>query len=177
MGKIIKYFFVVIIAFVFACDTETNKDLDTEKNQPSNIENQDEEFNQDLKILKEFTTEQAIIKELVTEVIYRNLEATQAEDVNAVMETIHSGGPQITSTRSGMEFVFKNYDMVYEIEYLEFLVINDEEVQAVYQQTTKSVSGTGFADTRSVGIHTLKIDKDGKWKIFKTEFVSSENIL
>ena len=50
--------------------------------------------------------------------------------------------------------------MVYEIEYLEFLVINDEEVQAVYQQTTKSVSGTGFADTRSVGIHTLKIGKN-----------------
>lgn len=180
MRKILHYLLIASVAFVFACETESDKDVTNEveknKEQFPGLTNQKQVPEQDLKILKEFTPKQAKIKELVTEVIYRNLEATQAEDVDAVLETIHSESPQIVSTRSGMEFVFKNYDMVYEIKYLKFLEINNEEVQALYEQTTKAVKGTGFANTRSVGIHTLKKDKDGKWKIYKTEFVSSELI-
>ncbi|MGD8307371.1 MAG: hypothetical protein PVF17_12010 [Ignavibacteria bacterium] len=174
MRKAIHYLIIIVLAFTFGCDT-TNEEKNEQQEKTPQIPNQLPE--QELQIIKVFTPEQAEIRDIVTEVIYRNLEATQAEEVDGVLETIHSESPQFKSTKTGMEFVFKNYDMVYELEYLRFLVINSEEVQALYQQSTKATSGVGFANTRSVGIHTLKIDIDGKWKIFSTEVISSQKLL
>lgn len=178
MRKAIHYLIIITLAFTFGCDTaneEKNEIKNEQQEKTPQVPNQLPE--QELQIIKEFTPEQAIIRDLVTAVIYKNLEATQAEDVEGVLATIHSEGPQTASTKSGMEFVFKNYDMVYKLEYLRFLIINSEEVQALYQQSTRATSGVGFANTRSVGIHTLKIDKDGKWKIFSTAVISSEKLL
>jgi hypothetical protein len=72
-----------------------------------------------------------------------------------------------------MEYVFKNYDLKYELEDVKFISITNEEVRAIYQQTTKVVRGAVLANTRSIGIHTLMKSKDGNWKIFGTEYISS----
>jgi len=72
-----------------------------------------------------------------------------------------------------MEYVFKNCDLKYEFEDVKFISITNKEVRAIYQQTTKILRGAGLANTRSIGIHTLKKSKDGNWKLFKTEYISS----
>ena len=43
-------------------------------------------------------------------------------------------------------------------------------------QTSRAVHGTGFAPTRATGIHWMK-KENGKWKIFKTEYLSNEQIM
>jgi len=167
-----------ITAILFGCESEKNNDLNKElekrKNQVPKITDQNQVPQQKIEVMTEFTPEQTKIKDMVVETIYKNLEATQAEDVQTVMETIHEDSPQRSSTERGMDYVFKNYDMAYEIEDLKFISISNEEVNVLYQQTTKSVKGTGFTNTRKIGMHTLKKSKDGRWKIFKTADIKVE---
>jgi hypothetical protein len=168
----------MVFAFLLGCESEKNDNLNDEpekrENQIPDVSNQNQVPQQKIEIMTELTPEQEKIKNLAAAVIYGNLEATQDEDVQGVLATLDVKGPQLQSTIKGMEYVFSNYDMVYEIEKLQFISINDEEVKALYQQTTKAVMGTGFTNTRSVGIHILKKSKDGKWKLFKTDYISSE---
>lgn len=171
---------LILVVILMGCESGKNDELSNElekrKNQIPDVGNQNQSPQQKIEIMTEFTPEQAKIKDLAAAVIYRNLEATQAEDVDGVLETIDAKGPQLVSTIKGMEYVFSNYDMLYEIESLQFISISKEEVKALYQQTTKAVKGSGFANTRAVGIHTLRKAEDGKWRIFKTDYISSEQI-
>jgi PBP1b-binding outer membrane lipoprotein LpoB len=166
----------MIAALLLGCESEKNNEMEKRKNQVPQTTQQDQTPLQKIEVMTEFTPEQAKIKDLVLEAVHKNLEATHLEDVELVLETIHEDSPQLASTRSGMEYVFKNYDMVYELEEAHFLSISSEDVQLLYQQTTKSVQGSGFQDMRSIGIHTIKKSADGNWKIFKTDYISSDPI-
>ncbi|MGB5849247.1 MAG: hypothetical protein WBH40_12210, partial [Ignavibacteriaceae bacterium] len=134
---------------------------------------QKQDDRQKIEVMINFTPEEEIIKNEILRVLQQNLDATQNEEVAAVLETIHEDSPQLSSTQAGMEYVFKNYDLKYELEDVKFISITNEEVRAIYQQTTKVVRGAGLASTRSIGIHTLMKSKDGNWKIFGTEYISS----
>jgi len=164
---------LLLILIATACETKTKDESNQRENQvpQQNIQKQDDQ--QKIEVMVNFTPQEEIIKNEILEVLQQNLDATQNEDVEGVLETIHEDSPQLSSTKGGMEYVFKNYDMQYELENVKFISISNEEVKAIYQQTTKAVSGTGFVNTRSIGIHTLKKSKDGNWKIFGTEYISS----
>jgi hypothetical protein len=109
-------------------------------------------------------------------VVKENIAATQAEDKDRVMATIHKDCPQRRSTIQGMDYVFANFDMVFDIEKMEVIEISGEDAKVYYVQTTRSIRGAGFAPTRATGIHLMK-KEDGKWKIFKTEYLSNEQIM
>jgi hypothetical protein len=87
-------------------------------------------------------------------VIRENLEAIQAEDTGRVVHTIHEDSPPLRSTREGMAYVFQNFNMAYELEDMQLLKAASDEVEVLFRQTKKALSGTGFTNTRSVGIHT-----------------------
>jgi hypothetical protein len=109
-------------------------------------------------------------------VVKENIAATQAEDRERVMETIHKDCPQRRSTIQGMDYVFANFDMVFDIEKMEVIEISGEDAKVYYVQTTRSIRGAGFAPTRATGIHLMKKEV-GKWKIYKTEYLSNEQIM
>jgi ketosteroid isomerase-like protein len=165
----------LVIIIAFGCNEENKTDGEIQKNDNQVLQenNQNKQNQQKIEVMTTFTPEEEIIKEKVMDVIRKNLAATQAEDVEGVLATIHEDSPQLSSTREGMEYVFKNFDMAYELEDAKFISITNEEVKVIYQQTTKAVKGTGFKNTRTIGIHTLRKSKDGSWKIYKTDFVSS----
>jgi ketosteroid isomerase-like protein len=160
----------------FSCEKENLSDNEIQQgdNQAPQVNDQNLAEQEKIEIIVNFTPEEQIIKEKVLKVIYKNLEATEAEDVAGVMETIHEDSPQLSSTKQGMEYVFQNFKMSYEIEDIQFMSITDTVTQVIYQQTTKAVSGMGFNNTRSIGIHTMKKSKDGRWKIFGTEYLQSD---
>jgi len=164
---------LLLIIIITGCETKTDDELNQKENQVPQLNTQQQDNQPKIEVMVNFTPEEEIIKNEILKVLQKNLDATQNENVAGVLETIHEGSPQLSSTKGGMEYVFKNYDMKYELEDVKFISITNEEVKAIYQQTTKSVSGTGFANTRSIGIHTLKKSKDGNWKIFETEYISS----
>ena len=115
------------------------------------------------------------IKAELLSVIRENLAATQAEDKERVLKTIHKDCPQMRSTKQGMDYVFANYDMVYNLEQAEVIEVFGDEAKVYYVQTTRAKSGRGFPPSRSTGIHILK-KENGIWKIFKTEYLSNEQI-
>ena len=162
-----------MILSVTACETRTEDESNQKENQVPQQNTQKQDDQQKIEVMVNFTPEEEIIKNEILKVLQQNLDASQNENVAAVLETIHEDSPQLSSTKGGMEYVFKNFDMKYELEDVKFISISNEEVKVIYQQTTKAVSGNGFSNTRSIGIHTLKKSKDGKWKIFRTEYISS----
>lgn len=109
-------------------------------------------------------------------VIRENIAATQAKDKERVLKTIHKDCPQLRSTIQGMDFVFANYDMVFELEKIEVIELSGEDAKVYYMQTTKAIRGQGYPPTRATGIHLMKKEY-GKWKIFKTEYLSNEQIM
>ena len=115
-----------------------------------------------------------VTKEIIA-VVKENLAATQAKDKKRVLKTIHKDCPQMRSTVEGMEYVFKNFDMVYNLEQADVLDVSGDEAKVYYVQTTRSIRGQGFQPNRSSGIHILK-KENGEWKIFKTEYLGNEPI-
>jgi len=109
-------------------------------------------------------------------VLKENIAATQAEDKERVLKTLHKDCPQLNSTIQGMDYVFANFDMQFDLEQIEVLEITGEDAKVYYMQTTRAVHGAGFAPTRATGIHQMK-KENGKWKIFKTEYLSNEQIM
>ena len=168
-----SFILLLLIISATACETKIEDELNQRESQVPKVNTQKQENQQKIEVMVSFTPEEEIIKNEILEVLHKNLDATQNEDVAGVLETIHKDSPQLSSTQGGMEYVFKNFDMKYELEDVKFIFITIEEVKVIYQQTTKSVSGGGFTNTRSIGIHTLKKSKDGNWKIFKTDYISS----
>jgi hypothetical protein len=173
MKYISSFILILLIISATACETKTEDELNQRENQVPRVETQKPDDQQKIEVIVNFTPEEEIIRNEILEVLQQNLDATQNEDVAGVLETIHEDSPQLSSTKGGMDYIFKNYDMKYELEDVKFISISNEEVKAIYQQTTKAVSGTGFTNTRAIGIHTLKKSKDGNWKIFETEYISS----
>jgi hypothetical protein len=109
-------------------------------------------------------------------VIKENIAATQAKDKERVLKTIHKDCPQLRSTIQGMDYVFANFDMVFDLEEIEVIELSGEDAKVYYMQTTRAIRGQGYPPTRSTGIHLMK-KENGKWKIFKTEYLSSEQIM
>ncbi|MCH7516079.1 MAG: hypothetical protein IIB08_02950 [Bacteroidetes bacterium] len=173
MKYINSFILLLLIISAAGCETKTDDELNQRKNQVPQVNTQKQEDQQKIEVMVNFTPAEEIIKNEIIELLHKNLDATQNEDVAGVLETIHEDSPQLSSTQKGMEYVFTNFDMKYELEDVKFISISSEEVKAIYMQTTKAVGGGGFANTRSVGIHTIKKSKDGNWKIFNTEFISS----
>ena len=181
MKKISSIILLIMIYLVAAgCESKENNSLDQEmqnrKGQvpKTNLENQNTQ--PQLKPLTNLTPEQKKIRVEAFGVINENLKATQAEDKERVNQTIHEDSPQLRSTKEGMEFVFQNYNMAYELEDMQLLTADSDEVKVLFRQKTKTVSDTCFTNTRSVGIHTLKRSKDGKLKIFRSDYLRTEQI-
>ena len=178
LSSIILFLLMYFVAI--GCNTDNDSSFDDEiqkrKGQAPKTNLQSQNTQPQLKPLTNLTLEQKRIKVEAFGILKENLEATQAEDVERVLKSIHENSPQLRSTKEGMVYVFQNFDMVYELEDMHLLSTDNDEVKVLFKQTTKSLSGTGFTDMRSVGIHTLKRSKDGKLKIFSSEYLQTEKI-
>src|SRR5210317_1787924 len=151
MKLISNIILLLIIIGTLGCEIKKEDESNLRENQISEQNNQQQNVQPKIEVMANFPPEEEIIKNEILIVLNENLEATQNEDVSGVIKTIHEDSPQLASTKGGMEYVFKNFEMRYELEDVKFISITNEEVKAIYQQTTKAVSGTGFTNTRSIG--------------------------
>jgi type IV secretory pathway VirJ component len=126
-------------------------------------------------IQKQVNIDPKIAAEIIS-VIRENIAATQAKDKERVLKTIHKDCPQLRSTIQGMDYVFANFDMIFDLEKIEVIELSGEDAKVYYMQTTRAIRGQGYPPTRSTGIHIMK-KENGKWKIFKTEYLSNEQIM
>ena len=176
MKLYIRAFILIILpAMVFvsfnSCKSEKEKNLDEVMKQR---QNQVPQFNTQvpdqpqIALLTNLTPAQEKIKEQAISVIKKNIEATEAKDINGVLATIHEDSPQLESTKNGMNFVFQSYNLKFTLLETEAISITKDEVKIYYKQRTE---GHNFETRETAGIHILRKSKDGTWKIYKTEYL------
>jgi ketosteroid isomerase-like protein len=161
------------ISILYSCKSEEkNGTVNLQQRQNYVPPSQSEQTQQPIQ--KQQNIDPKVAEEIIA-VIKENIAATQAKDKERVLKTLHKDCPQRKSTIQGMDYIFKNYDMVYNLEKAEVLEITGDEAKVYYEQTTRAGKGQNFQPMRSKGIHILK-KENGKWKLFKTEYLGNEPI-
>ena len=162
------------LTILYSCKSEEKNDKinlqEMQNYTPPTISEQKEQS-----IQKQANIDSKVAAEIIA-VVKENLAATQAKDKDRVLKTLHKDCPQRQSTIRGMDYIFKNYDMMYNLEKAEVIEINGDEAKVYYEQTTRAAKGQEFQPMLSKGIHILK-KENGKWKIFKTEYLGNEPIM
>ncbi|MCM3569349.1 DUF2628 domain-containing protein [Neobacillus mesonae] len=115
----------------------------------------------------EKTNSKGDIEKDVKDLLQRNVQALEDENLDEYMSMIVDGTDQYDQTKEMLGTLFDHYDLDYSIRDIEFLSVTPTEVKVRVTQTTTLVEGEGFRDNQSVMVHTLK-RQDGKWKIFNS---------
>ena len=169
-SSLILLSFTMLIIFS-GCKSEEQKNEPKQIQRKQNVLPPKTEQSQQT-IQKQENIDPKVATEIIA-VIKENIAATQAKDKERVINTVHKDSPQLRSTIQGMDYVFANFDMKFELEQIEVIEVNGDDAKVYYVQTTQAIRGEGFAPTRSSGIHQMK-KENGKWKIFKTDYLTNE---
>lgn len=102
---------------------------------------------------------------MVKEVFAENLRATQQEDVDAIMSTMHSMSPNRAATKAQFPALFKRYDLKYELVDYSFVSLSGNYAIARVKQRTSKVKGPAFRNNIIDMLIVLKQD-NGKWKLW-----------
>lgn len=103
--------------------------------------------------------------EELEQVVKENMRATQAEETDAIMKTMHSESPGRAATKAQLPALFERFDLEYTLLKCEFVSISgDYAIMRVEQRTTK-VDGAAFRDNIVDSLMIFKQDK-GRWKIW-----------
>ncbi|MBD1574026.1 hypothetical protein HC725_12190 [Vibrio sp. S17_S38] len=107
----------------------------------------------------------ATTESLVRQVIDENLDASQREDSDAYMATMHSQSLAWIPTKKAIQGIFGNYKLNYYLEQFHYIAQENEYAYArVWIRTTK-VSGPSFNNNKLEALIVFK--KEGeKWKVW-----------
>ena len=98
-------------------------------------------------------------------VIYENIRASNAEDKQAYMATIHPDSPAYKTTEETLDTIFDNYDLSYRVSNVSVIEENNREVKLSFSLVTRKMRGPEFRDNQVDGIIILRKDGD-VWKIY-----------
>lgn len=101
----------------------------------------------------------------VRQVVEENIKATQGEDLEAVLATIHTQAPGYRAAKRQNTIMFDDYDLAYEL--LSFKLIGSDGDCAVARvgQRTRKKAGGRFQDN-DVDIIQIFRKEDGQWKFW-----------
>ena len=100
-----------------------------------------------------------------TAVIYENIRASNAEDMQAYMATIHPDSKAYATTKEMLGTIFENYDLSYKVSGIRVVENNSREVHLYLVLVTRKINGPAFRDNQVSGIMILRKDGD-VWKIY-----------
>lgn len=104
----------------------------------------------------------------ITSVVFENIAAHNAEDVERYMATLHSNAPNYDQTRDVLADMYQNYDIQHSITGVELLKSTKNRAEVSFVLTTKKIRGPDFRDNRVTGVFILK-KEDGRWKLYDQE--------
>ena len=102
---------------------------------------------------------------LIEDVLKANLNAGQQENLEAMLNTVHSQSPSYLMTKQEMIAIFDNFDISYELTYYKYIGQDNDYAVARARYTTKKISGYAFKDNEVDTIHIFK-KENGEWKIW-----------
>ena len=98
-------------------------------------------------------------------VVAENVRATQAEDMTAVMATIHSESPVREGTKQACAVAFRSYNLEYKILSVRYVGQDGPYAVARVRQSTRKVSGPEFRNNEVDMIQVFR-KENGKWKFW-----------
>jgi hypothetical protein len=101
-------------------------------------------------------------------VIYENIRAANAEDIDAYMQTIHGDSPLYKQTEGDLSKAFATYDLSYTVSDLRVEQRRSGEAKVHFALTSRKISGPTFRDNVVEGVYILR-PEDGNWKLFQYE--------
>ncbi len=114
--------------------------------------------------------------EAIKTVVKQNLEATENEDIQGVLQTMHADGPGYDegAITAELEELFASYDLEYELEILDARIENGQ-AEVDFQQVTRSLDNQEFDDNQIAGVHIMR-QQNGEWKIYDSLIEETELI-
>lgn len=109
----------------------------------------------------------------VTAVIYENLAAHNAEDIERYMATVHSRFPGRAEMRDTLEQMYATYDLKATVKGVEVTELSKNEAKVSFVLITKKVRGPAFRDNRIKGTFILRKEEDG-WVLVNQEIDTIE---
>ena len=107
-------------------------------------------------------------EQAVKDVIYKNIEAGNNQDVDAYIATMDKDNRNYDRLEDMMNKIFSTYDLHYQVKDLKVIELKDDEAKVQFVQITKKIKGPTFRDSRIEGVHTLH-KPNGEWKIYDTQ--------
>lgn len=112
----------------------------------------------------------------VKEVLEKNLQATQEEDMEVYLSTLVESGRE--STKKEIEGFFKDYDIKYEL--LAFEVLEEEETKMKVESEQRATAEY-IAEGLSYHDHIARMEQtfvmeDGEWRISESKIINTDII-
>ena len=101
----------------------------------------------------------------ITSVVYENIAAHNAEDVERYMATLHSDAPNYDETRNILADMYRNYDIEHTITGVDLLKSSKDRAEVSFVLTTRKLQGPSFRDNQVTGVFILR-KEDGRWKLY-----------
>lgn len=111
------------------------------------------------------------IKALVIE----NLKATEAEDIEAVLDTMHTQSPAYSNTEKLLISLSETYDLKYRMRLFRYIGQDDPYAIARLKFSTEKVAGPAFNNNVLDTFHIFR-KEDGKWKIWSMTILETNFI-
>ncbi len=109
----------------------------------------------------------------IKDVIYKNAEAGNNEDVAAYISTMDKEYKNYDRLEDMMKTIYKTYDLNYQVKDLKIIELKDNEAKVQYIQIIKKVKGPTFRDNKVTGIYTMH-KTNGEWKILDSKIIKME---
>ena len=102
-----------------------------------------------------------------------NLRAAQAEDMDAMLLTLHSDSPEYQQTKQICETSFPQYDLMFEKRIFRFIGLDGDYALGRYEFCTSKIAGPEFQDNCLDTIHVFK-QENGNWKLWSVAILEVE---
>ena len=104
-----------------------------------------------------------------------NLRATEAEDIEAVLDTMHTQSPAYSNTKEILISLSETYDLKYQMRLFRYIGQDDPYAIARLEFSTEKVAGPEFSDNVLDTFHIFK-KEDGKWKLWSMAILETNFI-
>ena len=118
------------------------------------------------------------ISNALKEVFITNLNASEREDIDAVMATLHTQSPSYQQTQQVAQTLSQNFDLKFELLSFKYIGRDGEYAVARAKQLAvkqKPWSKSGYQDNETDMIHVFR-QENGRWKIWSSAILTMKTL-
>ncbi|MEZ4319337.1 MAG: hypothetical protein R3F61_17620 [Myxococcota bacterium] len=109
------------------------------------------------------------------QVVLGNADAMRDEELDCYMGVFHPDSAQITASFLQTAGVFETYDLEAKFEGpLAVEMVGSDEALVTFTQLTWNNNNEPFTPARARGVHTMKKNEEGRWRLLQSVFTHRE---